>query len=202
MIAQHHAIVPAELRSRLLHELETLDKELGLEALIQSRQQELDRTEQAIASTKKEMETTKAATGSLKQEKANLEASIKETREQVGREIARIVPVAQDTIDRLGKELRRGNAEALAEVRRLRDEAAEVGREVGRYEEIVETNQWLRELLALVRGDESVEGKRIRVIVLMVLRGTEVWLKQHNLEFSSLSSYIGNLIRELERWKV
>jgi hypothetical protein len=88
------------------------------------------------------------------------------------------------------------------EVRRLRDEALEVGREVGRYGEIVETNQWLRELLALVRGEESVEDKRVRVITLLVLRGITVWLKHHNLEFSSLASATENLIREMERWKV
>jgi len=43
-IAQRHTIKPCELRSRLLHELQTLDKGLALEALIQSRQQELDKT--------------------------------------------------------------------------------------------------------------------------------------------------------------
>jgi predicted nucleic acid-binding Zn-ribbon protein len=173
-----------------------------LEALIQSRQQELDKMEQAITGATKEIETAKAVVASLKQEKASLEASIRETRERVGREIAKIIPVAQDTIDRLGKEIRRGHDEALVEVRRLRDEALEVGREVGRYEEIVETNQWLSELLALVRSEESLEGKRVRVITLLVLRGITAWLKHHNLEFSSLASATENLIRELERWKV
>jgi predicted nucleic acid-binding Zn-ribbon protein len=205
VIAQHHAIVPAELRSRLLHELETLDRELGLEALIQSRQQELDRTEQAIAKTKKEMETTKAVVGSLKQEKANLEAGIKETRERVGREIAGIIPAAQDAIDRLGKELRRGNEEALAEVRRLRDEAVEVGREVGRYEGILQVNEWLNELLALVRGEVNVEGKRVRTIALSVVRGIAIWLKRqdtYSLPFTSLSLTTDRLISELEQWEV
>ncbi len=205
VIAQHHAIEPAKLRSRLLHELETLDKVLALEALIQSRQQELDKTEQAITSTKKEMEATKVATGSLKQEKTNLEASIKETRERVGREIAKIIPVAQDAIDRLGKELQRGNEEALAEVRRLRDEAVEVGREVGRYEGILQVNEWLNELLSLARGEENVEGKRVRTIALSVVRGIAVWLKRqdiYSLSFTSLSLTIERLISELEQWEV
>jgi len=205
VIAQHHAIEPAELRSRLLHELETLEKGLGLEALIQSRQKELDKMEQATANTKKEMETAKAVTGSLKQEKTNLDAGIKETRERVGREITRIIPVAQDAIDRLGKELRRGNEEALAEVRRLRDEAVEVGREVGRYEGILQVNEWLNELIALVRGEENVEGKRVRVIALSVIRGTAIWLKcqdTYSLPFTSLSLTIERLIRELEQWEI
>jgi DNA repair exonuclease SbcCD ATPase subunit len=201
VIAQHHAIEPDSLRDRLLHELETLDKGLALEALIQSRQQELDKTEQAIANAKRELEIAKAVVGNLKQEKANLDASIKETREGVGREIAKIIPIAQDAINRLGKELRRGNEEALAEVRRLRDEAVEVGREVGRYEGILQVNDWLNDLLSMMQGEENVEGKRVRAITLRVLSGTALWLNHHNLECSFLSSYIRNLIKELEQWK-
>jgi len=86
-VAQRHHIKPAQLRDKLLHELETLDKGLGLEALIQTRQQELDKMDQAITGAKKEMETVKAVVDSLKQEKASLEASIKNTREKVSREI-------------------------------------------------------------------------------------------------------------------
>jgi hypothetical protein len=205
VVVQHHNIKPAELSGRLLRELETLDKGLGLEALIQSRQQELDKKEQAVDAAKQESETIKAVVSSLKQEKTSLEASIKETREKVSREIAKITPVAQDTIDRLVKELRRGHDEALAEVHRLKDEALEVGKEVGRHEGILQVNEWLNELLALVRGEESLEGKRVRVIVLLVLRGAAAWLKHNkgeNLVFSPLLSTAESLIRELEQWKV
>lgn len=179
LVAQHHAIEPTKLTDRLLHELESLDEGLGLEALIQSRQQELDKTEQAITRSKKEMETARAVVDSLKQEKTKLEADIKETREKVSREIAKISPLARDTIDRLKKDLRRGNEETLAEIRQLRDKAVEVGKEIGRYEGMLQVNEWLNELLALVRGEDNVEGKRVRTIVLLVLRGTSAWFK-HN----------------------
>ena len=53
VVAQRHAIKPAELGNRLLHELETLNQGLGLEALMDSRQQELDKKEQAITKTKR-----------------------------------------------------------------------------------------------------------------------------------------------------
>jgi len=202
-IAQHHTIKPSELRSRLLHELETLDKGLALETLIQSRQQELDKTEQAIARGKNEIETTRAVVGSLKQEKMNLEASIKETREKVGQEIVKIIPLAQDAIAKLGKDLRRGNDEALAEVQRLRDEAVDVGKEVGRCEGILQSSQWLNGLLALVRGEEEIEGKRVRIIVLSVVRALHIWLKrQRSLSYTLLPVTVENLISELERWKV
>ena len=205
VIVLHHAIEPAKLRSRLLHELETLDKGLTLEALIASRQQELERMEQVITRNKKEMEATRAATSNLQQEKVNLEASIRETREKVSREIAKIIPLAQDTIDRLGKELRIGNEEALAAVLKLRDEAVEVGRDVGQYEGILQANAWLSDLPALIRGEEGIAGKRVRTIALPVVRGIAIWLqRQHNysLTFTSLSLTVDRLISELEAWEV
>ena len=70
-IAQRHTIKPSELRSRLLHELETLDKGLTLETLIQSRQQELDKTEQALVTIKSEAETTRVVVDGLKHEPRN-----------------------------------------------------------------------------------------------------------------------------------
>jgi len=203
VIAQHHTIKPSELRSRLLHELETLDKGLTLETIIQSRQQEMDKIEQAIARGKNEIETTKVVVDGLRQEKTNLEVSIKETREKVSREIAKIIPLAQDTIGKLGEELQHGNDEALAEIRRLRDEAVDVGKEVGRCEGILQSSQWLNELLALVRGEEEIEGKRVRIIVLSVVRALHIWLKrQRSLSYTLLPVTVENLISELERWKV
>jgi predicted nucleic acid-binding Zn-ribbon protein len=202
-IAQHHSTKPNELRSRLLHELEILDKGLTLETVIESRQHELDKIDQAITKGKNEKESTGASVDSLKQEKRNLEDSIKETREKVGREITKIIPLAQDTIGKLGKELRRGNDEALAEIRRLKDEAVDVGKEVGRYEGILQVNEWLNELMALVRGEENIEGNRVRIIVLPVVRALHIWLKrQHSLSYTLLPVTVENLINELERWKV
>ncbi len=204
-IARRHTIKPGELRSRLLHELETLDKGLGLETLIKTKQLDLNKAEQAVAVTKKELETTKAVVGSLKQEETKLEASIKGTRELVGREIARIIPIARDTVDRLTKELNNGVDKALAEVSQLRDQSLEAGKEIGRYQEILEANAWLKELLALVRGEDSIERKQVRAIVLLVLRGTASWLTHHEankLSLSTLPFTLKNLITELEQWKV
>jgi transposase len=202
-IAQHHKIKPSELRSRLLQELQTLDKGLTLETLIRSRQQELDKTEQGLVRTKNEVETTRAVVGSLRQEKTNLEESIKEMREKVMREIAKIVPLAQDAVAKFGQNLRHGNDEALAEVQRLRDEAIQVGREVGQYEGILKSCEWLNELLALMRGEENIAGKRVKVIALLVVRALHTWSKsQDSLSYTFLPHSLETLIGELERWKV
>ena len=203
VIVQRHVIEPSELRSRLLDELESLDKGLALETLIQGRQQEIDKMEQAIVRGKKEAEIARTAVDSLRQEKTNLEASIKEMREKVSREIAKIIPLAEDTISKLEGELRRGNDEALAEVRRLKDEAMEVGKDVGRYEGILKSCEWLDELLALVRGEENIAGKRVKIISLLVVRALHTWSKrQDSLSYTLLPHAVESLISELERWKV
>jgi myosin heavy subunit len=203
-IAQRHHISPAELRERLLKELENLSQGLGLETLIQKRQVELEEQERALALARQDSESLKAVVESLKQEKTSLTASIKDTREKVSREIAKIIPAARDTINRLTEQLQRGHNEALVEVRRLRDEALELGIEVGQYKETLQSNQWLSDLLALVRGEEGVEGQRVRVVALSVIRGVAVWLKRHSSEsytLSSLSYDIDRLLGELEKWK-
>ena len=203
VIAQRHAIKPAELRGRLLHDLESLDKGLAVETLIQKRQQEIDKLEQVIARSKGEIETTGVVVSDLKREKRALEASIKEVREKVGGEIRKIIPLAKDTVRKLGEELRRGNDEALAEIQRLKDEAVDVGREVGQYEGILKSCEWLDELLALVQGEENIAGKRVRVIALLVVRALHTWLKrQDSLSVTLLLYAVETLIGELDRWKV
>jgi len=203
VIAQRHAIKPAELRGRLLHDLETLDKGLALETLIQNRQQEIDNMEQVIARSKKEIEAARAVIDSLKQEKTNLKATIKETREKVSREIMKIIPLAHDTISKLEEELRRGNDEALVEIQRLVNKTIEVGKDIGRYEGMLKSCEWLDELLALVRGEENLAGERVRIIALLVVRGLHTWVKrQQSLSLTLLPVTVENLINELERWKL
>jgi transposase len=202
-IAQHHSITPSELRSRLLHELQTLDKGLALETLIRGRRQELDKTEQTLIRTKKEVGTERAVVGNLEQQKTSLEASIKEMTSNVMREIARIVPFAQDAVIKFGEDLRHGNDEALAEVHRLRDEAVEVGREIGRYEGILKSCEWLDELLTLVQGKENIADERVKVIALLVVRAIHTWMKrQESISYTLLQHTLETFIDQLERWQV
>jgi hypothetical protein len=110
----------------------------------------------------------------------------------------------RDMINTSAEQLGRDRDEALAEVQRLKDQAMRVGKEVGRYQEMLQANEWLSDLLALARSGEDIEGKRVRVIALLVLRGTAVWLKRNkanNQAVSSLRYATENLIREMEQWK-
>jgi predicted nucleic acid-binding Zn-ribbon protein len=205
VIAERHAVKPAELRAQLLHELESLDQALGLEALINSRQQELAEQKRLVTKARQELETTRAEVGSLKQGKTNLEASIKETTDWIGREIVSIMPLARDTIDKLARRLRSGVSKVAAEVRQVRDESLEVGREVGRWEGILEANAWLKGLLALVHGEPGIEAKQVRVVALLVVRGVHGWLRvndKQTIALPSLTAYSDSLMRELEQWRV
>ena len=204
-MAQRYALKPAHLRVRLSHELESLDRALGLEALVSSRQQELAEQQQLVAEARQELETTKVAVGSLRQEKTSLEASIKETRESVSREIARIAPIARNTVNQLSQELQNGVDKAIAQIGQLRDQSLEVGKEVGRHQAMLEANAWLKELLALIRGEPGTEAKQVKVIALLVARGIRGWLKvqdKYSDISTSLSIATDNLIRHLEQWKV
>jgi predicted nucleic acid-binding Zn-ribbon protein len=205
VIAERYDIAPEELRDRLLQELERLDEGIGMEALINCRQQELAEQKQLVAKARQELETTKEVVNSLKQEKTKLEASIKGTRERVSREIVNIIPIAKNTVAQMAQELRNELDKAKAEVSKLRDESLEVGKEMGRYEEILKTNAWLNDLMALVKDGRDIEARKVKAIALSVLRGFSNWLKaqdKYSIALTSLSLFTNNLIREMEQWKV
>jgi hypothetical protein len=93
----------------------------------------------------------------------------------------------------------------MEEVSQLRDKSLEVGKEVGRYEGVVEANAWLKEMLALMQGGEGIDAKHVRVIALSVVRGLCIWMRVRNknsIVVTPLSNATDNLIRELEKWNV
>ena len=204
-VALRHHIKATDIRNRLLQELEKLDEGLTLEAVIQARQCQLEELENAITSANQEKRALLSVISDLKQEKINLDAGIKNTREIIIGEMMKIIPITKETVNGFLVELRQDRGKALEEMSRLRDETLEVGKEMGKYEATLQLNQWLQELLALVKGDGIVEGKRVRVIALLVLRGIAAYLKHNkanNLTISSLLYSTENLIKEFERWQV
>lgn len=204
-VAQRHHINTAAIKDRLFQELQILDEGLTLEALIQERQHQLEELAKAITNASQEKGALSSVIRDLGQEKANLEAEIKNTQEKIVGELAKLIPVTKETVNGFLVELRQDRGKALDEMSRLRDETLEVGKEIGKYEATLQANQWLNDLTALVQGDESVEGKRVRVIALLILRGIGTWLnhdKANKLAISSLSYNTQNLIKEFERWQV
>jgi len=192
-IAQHHHIAPAELRDRLLHELESIGEAVGLEGLIHGRQSELEEQEQAVALARQERESLKAVVASLKQEKASLEASIKSTREKVSREIAKIIPAASDAINRLVEKLRRGHDEALSQ---LKQQEAEHTRVVGALQaEEIRIKAAIREL--------SESGQRVikqaqRKALTAVEKATQSMTKDLR-EWGNARAELGDYVEDLKR---
>lgn len=205
VIATHHHIPVSALRERLLHELEILDKGLGLETLVEDKQTELKKEEEVLTSVKNEIKEHKGTIGVLTEQQAALEANITETRGKISQEIAKVVPAAKDMLKTFNGELQSGGTEILGTMQHIKDQAFDIGEEVGRYEGIVESNHWLVDLFALMKGDESLKPTQVRAILLPVIRGAQPWMK-HNQEKtgmnSSISQTLGLLVGGLEQWQV
>ena len=102
-------------------------------------------------------------------------------------------------------ELQHGGDEILGTVNNIKDQAFDIGKEVGRYEGIVEENQWLIDLQFLVKGGESLNPTQVRTILLLVMRGAQLWTKLNTAKTglpSNLPSIVELLVKEMELWQV
>ena len=205
VIATHHHIPVSALRERLLHELEVLDKGLGLETLVEDKQTELKKKEEVLTSVKNDIKKHKGTIGALAEQQAALEAGITVTRDKISQEIAKIVPAAKDMLKIFNGELQLGGDEILGTMQHIKDQTFDIGKEVGRYEGIVEANHWLVDLFALMKGSDSIEAMRVKTILLPVIRGAQPWMK-HNQEKVGMTSTIPQaltlLVEGLEQWQV
>ena len=205
VIAAHHHIPVPALRERLLHELEALDKGLGLETLVEASHAKLKKEEEALTSVRNEIKGLEATIGTLKQQKASLEASITETKGKISLEIEKIVPAANAMLNAFNGELQRRGDEILGTVNHIKEQAYDIGTEVGQYEGIIEANHWLVDLLALTRGEDSLEAMRVSAILLPVIRGAQPWMKRNQEKVgvtSTIPQALALLVGGLEQWQV
>ncbi len=204
-IAQRHSIHPEALRERLLHELEQLEEGLRLETLVEMKRLELAKAKQALAKAQEELVALETAMQQLRQEQATLHALVTEERKHISKDIHAIVLLAKEAVTDLKGNLRKGVDQALVEVQRLSNQALELGKELGHFDSVIQSNRWLQELLALVKGDSQISSGQVRVIGLVVLRGILVWLKSHPNDITLsqlLTSKVSAATEEMERWKV
>ena len=205
VIATHHHIPASALRERLLHELEILDKGLGLEALVEDKQTELKEEEEVLTSVKNEIKKHKGTIGALAEQQGALEAGITVTRDKISQEIAKIVPAAKDMLKTFNGELQSGGTEILGTMQHIKGLAFDIGKEVGRYEGIIDTNHWLVDLFALMKGDESLNPTQVRAILLSVIRGAQPWMKSNQEKVgmtSTIPQALALLVGGLEQWQV
>ncbi|MFC1919614.1 hypothetical protein ACFLWX_02345 [Chloroflexota bacterium] len=203
-IAQRHGISPEELSGRLLCELESLEAGLGLDSLLKDNKKELREVEQTTAGRKQELAALESALRKLKEEEANLQEAIRKEKSHVFKAMRESTAVATEAVNNFRATLGKGVSQALAEVDQLKVCALELGRQVGRLEEVVQTNQWLEALLSLAKGTGEVSSAQVRMVALMVLKGISQWLDwnpKYVYSIPVLSTMTRNAIVELERWK-
>jgi len=107
-------------------------------------------------------------------------------------------------ITQLKQDLRASVRGSVIEVNKLKNQALQLGKELGQFNEMIESNKWLKGLQALAKGDDEVEPEQVRVIGITVSHAMITWLDHHSQDSGIpwlLRSSISNLIGELERWK-
>ncbi|MDD5093215.1 MAG: hypothetical protein PHV74_02400 [Dehalococcoidia bacterium] len=204
-VSHRHGITPGALRDRLLHELENLDAGLGLESLVKARRHRLDEIARDVARAQIERTALQSALQELRKQQASLHATMADEREHLQQEMLRFNRIAADAAAGLKKDLGKGVGEALLEIRRLRDESLELGKEMGKLDAAVEANRWVRTLISLVKEGGHIVASDARVLLTMVLRGFSNWVAQNQGVVSmpyGLKAQVTGALREVEQWKI
>ena len=233
VVAQRHGIKPEVLSSKLMDELEQLDEGLGLDTVNKAKKQERRRIDSAIRKGEEESTAISNTNEKLRQERSELKAVLSEERRHITNNIVAINRIAENTIaeleaaileerrhitkgfeainlsvvstiTKLKQDLAAGVRGSVIEVNKLRDRALELGKELGQFQEAIESSKWLKGLQSLLRDDEEVELSQVRVLGMTVLRCIQSRLDQAYKDSGSqsfLRASINNLIGGLEGWK-
>jgi hypothetical protein len=112
--------------------------------------------------------------------------------------------IVQDAASEARQLLSDETFKAIGEMESLKSRALELGREIGRFEGVLEVNDFLRSLLAMARGDGVITVEQARIASLTLARGLSTWLAGHRAAAVSvplLEIRVKSVIEELERWK-
>lgn len=203
-VAERHGIGREAFQSRLLHELEQLDKGIGIETLVQAKQKQLTGARQIVAKLKESRKALEASNEELRQQQAALHAAIAEEQHHLRQEMRAAAQIVKDAAAEARQQLSDETSKAVGEVESLKSRSLELGREIGRFEAVLETNDFLRSLLAMARGDGDVKAEQARIASLTMARGLSTWIAGHRTEVASaplLGMRIKSVIEELEQWK-
>ncbi len=204
VIAQRHGMKPEVVCRKLMDELEQLGEGFGMDTITKAKKQELRRIETTLLKAKDESVGIGSANEKLRQERSGLRAALLEERRHITKDFEAINLSAIRSFAELNQKLRSGVGKSVSEVNRLGDRALELGKEMGHYNEIIESNKWLKGLQTLVKGDEEVAPSQVRVIGITLMQAVLTWLDRHPQDSSALwplRPAVTNLIGELERWK-
>jgi DNA repair exonuclease SbcCD ATPase subunit len=203
-VAHRHGVTPKALCARLLTELEQLDKGLGLETLVHTRQLELNKLEQAITKAQEKSAVLNSQSQQLQQELASLKAQITGERSSVVKELRIVNTMARNTVAELKQDLSNGIQEGLDAVAKLTKEIFEAGKEFGKIEAMIKSSAWFEDMLCLLGGKDDVTASRVRVVGLILLKSIVAWLERNyprDISLHLLRTTLTNVVGELERWK-
>jgi archaellum component FlaC len=201
-VAHKQGMQPVDLRDRLLHELEQLKKGLGLESLVQTKQKELASIKKDIAKASEKQAALESAISELNRQKASLEATIAEEQGHVIKVTHAMNQSVQEAAAKLKQDLQKSSDEAVLEVQNIKNQALEVGQELGHFSGIVEADGWLKTLASLIKGDASASAAEVRTVALAVVLGLRSYMQHQGTPSYLLTTYLNNVIQELEQWKV
>jgi hypothetical protein len=202
-ITHRHGIQPEALYQRLLSELEQLDKGLGLETVVRSRQSQLDAIEKDIGTARNDSAELARVNEQLQGEQSGLRSQIAEAGKHLTVDIKAINSIAKEAAAQLKQDIAAAVRDSSVEITKIRGQALEVGKELGQFEKTLAVNEWLKDLLALVRGDDAANANGIRIIGLPVLRGIAAYLERNYKQGTTpymLKPSLNTVIAELERW--
>lgn len=205
VVAAHHKVPMSTIRNRLLQELKIIGKGLTLETFIKGIRAELQKEQKAITLAKEEFKKLGVTNGTLSGQNATLEAEIRAKQETVTLELGAIVSAAKEALGKFNSELKQSNDAVIGVVNHLKDQALEVGFATGKYEGIVQGNEWLIALRSLAEGQETLDAAKVRGLLSRVLHGAQLWIKLNAKKPGlppDLSKVVEMLVIQLQGWSI
>ena len=132
-----------------------------------------------------------------------MEAAVEELKKHITSNLQVLDAGAQEAMAHLKETLAAGMQESLEQVASLKDKALELGMEMGKIENLLESTEWLAVLDALVKGKDAGSPSQVRVIALTVTKAISAWLNtkyKDDPSASMVKSSMSNTAWQLEHW--
>jgi L-serine deaminase len=185
-----------------LQELEQLDKGLSLEALVKARRKERESIQKVVSKASEKSSALESVISDLNQQKAILEASIAEQYEHILKGVQAMNTSVQEAAAKLKHDLQKSSEEAVLEVQNIKNQALEVGQELGHFSGVIEASAWLRTMAALIKGDTTASPAEVRAVVLAVMLGLRSYMQHKGTPSYPLTTQLNNVIQELGKWNL
>ncbi len=114
-----------------------------------------------------------------------------------------IASYAQNIGIQLDSDLRETVAIARVDMQQIKNQSLSAGYQIGQINAAIETNEWINDLISLVRGDDEINMKKIRAVMISLLNALTLWIQRDQGQVQKPYLLITHLINakgELEKW--